>query len=178
MLVLAVSWWHKQIPFIYYIWQVASARKQQKKTTMQLVARTKSMQTTRSHQLDDGPLGDQASWVKWQTLKTWVRWQCGQTMKTINVNQCQSMSMFVNVCQCGWQEVQVLNPYEDRPSSHQQLNSCRNWLPSDDSNSQTVSKAGSQAIGGGPSWAGTRARDSQNKLNVFLILWSMKGLYR
>ena len=41
--------------------KVASASKQQKKTTMQLVARTKSMQTTRSHRLDDGPLGDQAS---------------------------------------------------------------------------------------------------------------------
>ena len=39
---------------------VASAGKQQKKTTMQSVARTTSMQTTRAHQ-DNGPLRNQAS---------------------------------------------------------------------------------------------------------------------
>ena len=43
--------------------KVASASKQQKETTMQFVARTKNMQTTRANQLDDEPLRNQASWV-------------------------------------------------------------------------------------------------------------------
>ena len=40
--------------------KVASASKQKKKTTTQLVARPKSMQIMRAYRLGDGPIGNQA----------------------------------------------------------------------------------------------------------------------